>query len=97
MILRIVHMHFREEAIGAFLDLFDQHKQSIAGQSGCHRVHLIQSPEEPSRIGTVSLWESQAALDAYRSSALFAEVWPATKALFASKPTAESHDLRWSS
>lgn len=97
MILRIVHMHFREEAIGAFLDLFEQHKQSIAAQPGCRQVHLIQSPEHPDRMGTVSLWDSQAALDAYRQSALFAEVWPATKALFASKPTAESHDLRWSS
>ena len=97
MILRTVHMHFRPEAIPEFLALFETHRNAIAGQPGCHAVHLIQSPDAPERMGTVSLWESPGDLEAYRQSDLFGTVWPATKALFASKPAAESHRLLWSS
>jgi len=97
MILRTVHMHFRPEGVSEFLQLFETHRDAIAGQPGCEWVHLIQSPEHPERLGTISLWKEQNDLDAYRSSALFGTVWPATKALFASRPQAESHRLLWSS
>ena len=97
MILRTVHMHFRPEAIPEFLALFESHRDAIASQPGCRAVHLIQSLEVPERIGTVSLWACPEDLEAYRRSALFGAVWPATKALFASKPVAESHRLLWSS
>ena len=93
MILRTVHMHFQPEAIPEFLALFESHRDAIASQPGCRAVHLIQSPEAPERIGTVSLWASPKNLEAYRRSALFGTVWPATKALFASKPVAESLSL----
>ena len=97
MILRTVQMHFRPEAVSEFLKRFEIHRDAIAGQPGCQWVHLIQSPEHPERMGTVSLWETQDDLDAYRMSALFGTVWPATKSLFASRPHAESHRLLWSS
>ena len=97
MILRTVHMQFRPEAIPEFLALFESHRDAIASQPGCFVVHPIQSPEAPERIGTVSLWACPEDLEAYRRSALFGTVWPATKALFASKPVAESHRLLWSS
>jgi quinol monooxygenase YgiN len=97
MILRTVHMHFRPEAVPEFMALFETHREAIAAQPGCRGVHLIQSPDSPERLGTVSIWDSASDLDAYRHSALFGAVWPATKALFASSPSAESHQLLWSS
>ena len=97
MILRTVHMHFRPEAVPAFMALFETHRDAIAAQPGCQGVHLIQSSAAPERLGTVSIWDTEADLDAYRHSALFGTVWPATKALFASNPSAESHRLLWSS
>ena len=97
MILRTVHMTFKPEATEAFLSLFEQHRQAIAHQPGCHSLQLIQSTENPEEMGTVSVWENQEALDAYRHSALFAVVWPATKALFADLPHAKSHRLLWAS
>ena len=97
MILRTVHMHFRPEAVPAFMLLFETHRNAIAAQPGCRGVHLIQSSTSPERIGTVSIWDSALDLEAYRQSALFGTVWPATKALFASNPSAESHRLLWSS
>ena len=90
-------MHFRPEAVPDFMLLFETHRDAIARQPGCRGVQLIQSEDNPERIGTVSLWDDPSSLDAYRGSDLFAAVWPATKALFASRPTAESHRLLWSS
>ena len=97
MILRTVHMTFRPECVDAFLQLFEQHREAIAGQPGCQSVQLIQDPRAPHCLGTVSVWEGEQALNAYRNSPLFGTVWPATKALFASSPSAESHRLLWSS
>ena len=90
-------MHFRPEAVSEFLKLFETHRDAIAKQPGCQWVHLIQSTEHPEHMGTVSLWDTQNDLDAYRMSELFGTVWPATKSLFASQPHAESHRLLWSS
>ena len=71
MILRTVHMHFRPEAVPEFMALFETHREAIAAQPGCRGVHLIQSPDSPERLGTVSIWDSASDLDAYRHSALF--------------------------
>ena len=95
MILRTVHMTFQPERVGEFLALFERHRRQIASQPGCTSVLLIQDPAEPHRMGTVSIWESEDALNAYRNSALFGEVWPATKALFAEPAAAKTHSLLW--
>ncbi len=95
MILRTVHMTFQPESVSAFLALFERHRDDIAGQPGCHSVLLIQDPGAPHRMGTVSVWEGEEALNAYRHSDLFGEVWPATKALFAEPPVAKTHSLLW--
>lgn len=90
-------MHFRLDAVPEFMALFEAHRNAIANQPGCRGVHLIQSLDSPERIGTVSIWDSASDLESYRHSELFGTVWPATKALFASRPSAESHRLLWSS
>lgn len=97
MIQRIVHMTFKEEALPSFMALFEQHRDDIAGQPGCHSLLLVQDVGDPSTISTISLWEDAESLDAYRKSALFGKVWPATKALFAAPPEAHSHTLLWAS
>jgi len=97
MILRTVHMTFKPEAVPEFLILFAQHRKAISQQPGCRSVQLIQSVDTPEELGTVSTWDNQESLDAYRHSALFAVVWPATKALFADRPQAKSHQLLWAS
>ena len=97
MIKRIVHMRFKEEALPSFMALFEQHRHDIASQPGCHNLQLVQDVSNPSTISTISLWEDAESLDAYRKSALFGKVWPATKALFAAPPEAHSHTLLWAS
>ncbi|HCZ08482.1 MAG TPA: antibiotic biosynthesis monooxygenase [Flavobacteriales bacterium] len=97
MIVRIVHMEFHPEKKPAFLALFEQHKADIAAQPGCRDLKLVQHEERTTSISTVSTWDSQEHLDAYRKSTLFAQVWPATKALFSAAPTAESRTVLWAS
>ena len=97
MIVRIVHMEFLPEKRAVFLALFEQYKDQIAAQPGCHNLKLLQRDDKTTSISTVSTWNSQEHLDAYRAGSLFAEVWPATKALFAAPPTAQSHSVLWAS
>ncbi|GAK89146.1 hypothetical protein JCM19298_2317 [Nonlabens ulvanivorans] len=90
MIVRIVRMHFRPDAVAAFEKLFDTQKEQIRNQDGCSLLELYQDKEDPCSFYTYSYWENEEALNNYRHSALFSEVWPATKALFDEKPSANS-------
>lgn len=97
MIVRIVHMAFRPETLPPFLALFEQHRDAISGQPGCTQLQLVQDPEDPLALMTISTWDGPEALDAYRGSALFGEVWPATKRLFSAPPRAQTLSLLWAS
>ena len=90
MIARLVHMHFKEDYIPHFLKMFDEVKDKIANQPGCHLVHLLQDPHKPNEISTYSVWESEAHLNNYRKSTTFGEVWPSIKPWFKAKPEAWS-------
>jgi heme oxygenase (mycobilin-producing) len=88
MIKRIVKMSFHPENIEAFKNIFATNWKSIKGFEGCLHVELLQDELQPSQFFTYSLWESEAHLNVYRNSALFEQVWSATKALFNHKPQA---------
>lgn len=90
MIIRIVRMTFRPEAVAEFLQVFRASEDRIRQQPGCRHMELWQDAEQPHVFGTYSHWDSAADLDAYRRSALFGEVWPVTKKLFAAPPVAYS-------
>jgi quinol monooxygenase YgiN len=93
MIVRIVRMTFRPEALDAFQAIFDGSKAAIRAVPGCQHLALHGDASDPAVRYTYSHWDDQAALDAYRSSPLFGQVWPRTKALFAAKPQAFSLQL----
>lgn len=90
MIVRIVSMHFKADAIAPFLALFNHKKEQIRRQPGCSLLELIQDINDPQKISTYSYWDNEDALNAYRDSDLFKEIWPLTKALFDKKPEATS-------
>ena len=90
MLIRIVRMTFVPAQVPAFLALFKATKHLIRQQPGCHHLALWQDATHPATYCTHSHWDDAAALDAYRQSALFGEVWPATKRLFAEPPLAFS-------
>lgn len=94
MIQRIVKMTFRPESVPTFEALFATHKQDIRNQPGCLSLRLLQDIHSPHIFFTYSTWQTETELNAYRNSATFAVVWPATKALFAARPEAWSVDVR---
>ncbi|RSK46988.1 putative quinol monooxygenase [Hymenobacter rigui] len=90
MLIRIVRMTFRPEQISEFLELFHASEDHIRHMPGCRFLELWQDTNHANVYCTHSHWESEEALNAYRRSALFGQVWPATKALFAAPPLAFS-------
>ena len=93
MIIRIVRMTFREDAIDEFLTIFNKSKIQIRSFPGCRHLELQRDADDPRIFCTYSYWESREDLDTYRNSTLFGEVWPATKRLFEARPIAFSNTL----
>ena len=76
-------MTFREEEVPGFLQLFEEVKGTIRQREGCHHLELWQDKNQPNILFTFSIWENEAALNAYRQSEFFGKTWKRTKALFA--------------
>lgn len=94
MIVRIVQMTFREDAVSAFEELFEERKSLIRHFEGCTHLELWQDARQPAVFFTYSHWESEAHLDRYRFSEFFKDTWARTKSLFAEKPSAWSVQQR---
>ncbi len=89
MIKRIVKLTFREDAVPVFIsEVFEQSKARIRAFEGCQHMELLRHKTRPNVLFTLSMWDDEAALEAYRASALFADTWAKTKALFAEKAEA---------
>ncbi|HET8809278.1 MAG TPA: antibiotic biosynthesis monooxygenase family protein [Flavobacteriaceae bacterium] len=92
MLVRIVKMNFRKEEIEHFQLFFQEKKNFIRNFEGCRFLELYQDKNDPEIFFTYSYWENEAALDNYRHSELFKNVWAATKKMFGGKPEAWSVD-----
>ena len=90
MIIRVVQMSFRPEAVSIFEELFAERKSRIRHFEGCLHLELWQDAGKPEVFFTYSHWESEAHLNRYRFSPFFKETWGLTKALFAAPPQAWS-------
>ncbi|MCH6201058.1 antibiotic biosynthesis monooxygenase [Aquiflexum sp. LQ15W] len=90
MLIRVVRMTFREEAVEAFLENFEANKQKIRNFPGCSHLELWQDENNKNIFMTYSHWQSEESLNQYRDSQLFKSVWSFTKTLFAEKPVAFS-------
>lgn len=82
MITRIVQLTFQEHLVDEFLETFEKNAPKIRAMKGCHNVDLVQDKYRPYVFFTISKWESEDALNAYRSSDLFRSTWKITKSLF---------------
>ncbi|MCM4161780.1 antibiotic biosynthesis monooxygenase [Antarcticibacterium flavum] len=92
MFVRIVKMGFKPEEIETFLSNFDQHKEKIRGFEGCEFLELYRDKNNTNQFFTYSYWKDETALENYRNSNLFNEVWAETKVMFNQKPEAWSVD-----
>lgn len=87
MIIRLVKMTFREDAVLDFERLFESYHAQIRNFPGCTHLQLLKADNV---YFTYSHWIDEQSLNRYRNSELFQQVWPATKALFASPAEAWS-------
>lgn len=85
-------MVFDPGHIDDFLYSFDTVKEQIRAFPGCLFLELYRDKKDPSIFFTYSRWESEDALEAYRNSDLFKQVWSKTKPLFKEKAQAWSVD-----
>lgn len=92
-IQRIVKMTFQEEYRATFENYFDSIKYKVGGQPGCSGVNLLKDVSNNGVYFTYSYWENEKALNAYRDTELFAEVWPKVKKWFSHKAEAWSTEV----
>ncbi|MDG1347346.1 MAG: antibiotic biosynthesis monooxygenase [Crocinitomicaceae bacterium] len=88
MITRIVKLQFQEDKIQEFLDFFETVKHKVNAFPGCKGMRLVQDNCNRQTIMTISDWETEAELNAYRDSETFGQVWPKIKPWFEKKPEA---------
>ena len=93
MIVRVVRLRLRPSKVQDFENVFKENRRAIEAQSGCHGVELLRDAEDEHVRGTLSRWESQDHLDAYRRSVLFGEVWPLTKTFFEAPAEVWSYEV----
>ncbi len=82
-------MTFREDAVETFLnEVFEHSKNRIRAFPGCRHMELLRQKNKPNVLFTLSFWDDETALEAYRQSELFKTTWAKTKVLFAEKAEA---------
>lgn len=91
MISRIVKMTFIPEKVDDFIIVFNESKDFIRNFPGCIEMHLHRDLHRKNIFYTYSNWESENALNHYRNSTKFREIWSKTKANFQEK--AETYSL----
>ena len=92
MLVRIVKMTFAAEKIDVFQEKFQSIKDKILATDGCELVELYQDKSNKCIFFTYSYWENEVALENYRNSSFFKEVWSGTKKMFTAKAEAWSVD-----
>lgn len=90
MIIRIVRMHFTEAGVNEFLEIFNANKVAIRNFPGCSHLQLLKDHEDAFCYTTLSHWNDQDSLEAYRKSELFGKVWGRVKTLFSERTQAFS-------
>lgn len=92
MTIRLVKMTFRPEEVARFQELFQGWAPRIRNSPGCRYLELWHDKEDQRVFFTHSHWDGPDDLEAYRRSAVFADVWPVVKALFDAPAEAWSVD-----
>lgn len=88
MIVRLVKLTFEPKHIEAFQRHFEAHHTAIRQSEGCQHLALWQDQADHRVFFTYSWWTNHEALENYRHSQLFKDVWQYTRELFAERPQA---------
>ena len=90
--IRIVKLTFQPSKIETFKQLFETNKIRIRNFEGCRHLELLRDKNRPEIFFTYSYWNDEDALNNYRHSEVFKEIWTETKTMFSDKPEAWSVD-----
>lgn len=90
MLRRIVRLEFDPERVAEFVDFFADNRTTIASFPGCVSLDLFKDASLDNVYYTFSLWDNEAALEAYRHSDTFRLLWSFAKERFSGKPQAFS-------
>ena len=82
MITRIVKLTIDPSQTESFIGLINQHREQIRSFEGCHGLELLRDTGRDEVFFTLSQWESEAHMEAYRQSDFFREVWAEVKETF---------------
>lgn len=88
MITRIVKLEILSEKAADFRKTFAENHHKIESFPGCKEVRLVHAKDNENTHFTISLWESEQALESYRHSELFGVIWPTVKPWFKEKAEA---------
>lgn len=83
-------MHFTEAGVEEFLEIFNKNKIAIRNFSGCTHLELLRDADDPNVFTTLSHWNTEHDLEAYRKSEVFGSVWGRVKTLFSERTQAFS-------
>lgn len=83
-------MSFKDEEIASFLEIFEKQKTFIANFTGCNHLELLKDKNQNNVFFTYSYWDDEAALERYRESDFFRNIWSGVKLKFNAKPEAWS-------
>ena len=83
-------MKFEPENVSTFINIFTTNKEKILTFDGCHSVKLVRDINAHNIFFTLSIWDSENALNKYRESKTFKDIWSKTKPLFSHKAKAWS-------
>jgi len=93
MITRLVKLTLKPEFCSTFEQIFVDRHNAIKSQPGCFGVELVKDIKETGVFFTISKWQSEKDLNAYRHSDLFKDIWPTVKPMFADKAEAWSTEF----
>ncbi|MCC6816831.1 MAG: antibiotic biosynthesis monooxygenase [Saprospiraceae bacterium] len=85
-------MKFNDKGKLLFPEIYHNTKPFILQCEGCKSVDLLVDSKEPEIMTTVSVWDSEDSLNAYRETELFIETWSQIKQFFIAKPEANSYN-----
>ena len=90
MLIRIVKITFDPSRTEEFQEVFETNKHRISGFDGCESVMLLREINQDNIFFTYSHWRDEEALNTYRKSDIFKEIWGKTKPMFSEKAEAWS-------
>jgi len=90
MLTRIVKLTIDPSKKKEFESLFYDNQYKISNFKGCKEVILLKENHNSNIYFTYSTWSDEDALELYRSSSVFNNIWRKTKTYFCDRPEAWS-------